>query len=57
MAGIHVTYQPVVLEANQSPGLARAEGLPGELTTCWALKNLFQKLENISDYFLRRQTY
>ncbi|XP_068494616.1 uncharacterized protein [Phaseolus vulgaris] len=29
MAGIHVTYQPVVLEANQSPGLARAEGLPG----------------------------
>ncbi|QCE03536.1 hypothetical protein DEO72_LG8g1561 [Vigna unguiculata] len=29
MAGINVTYQPVVLEANQRPGLARAEGPPG----------------------------
>ncbi|XP_014510263.1 uncharacterized protein LOC106769245 isoform X1 [Vigna radiata var. radiata] len=29
MAGINVRYQPVVLEANQRPGLARAEGLQG----------------------------
>ncbi|XP_020222381.1 uncharacterized protein LOC109804884 isoform X3 [Cajanus cajan] len=29
MTGIRVTYQPVVLESNHSPGLARAEGPPG----------------------------
>jgi len=56
MAGIHVTYQPVVLEANQSPGLARAQGLPGELTTFWALKIRFRSWQHISDYFLRCQT-
>jgi len=56
MAGINVTYQPVVLEANQRPGLARAEGPPGELTTCWALKTCFGSWKNISDYFLRCQT-
>ncbi|CAJ1964692.1 unnamed protein product [Sphenostylis stenocarpa] len=34
MAGIHVTYQPVVLEANQSPWLERAKGLPEKLSIC-----------------------
>jgi len=44
MAGIRVTYQPVVLESNRSPCLEIEEGPPGELTPCWVLVGWFRKL-------------